>query len=160
MSRQKERAENAKSFKVWISKLKESSCGSLVQLLCITLNSPGQIQDEMGHLWVSPGWVSFHCSHSAALEAPGSCYFQTCPWIHCLLWYREVESEKSLWAPIHFKLVKPVKGKWVGASLSLTSPLWLGSLTENKYYWLTNIQSMQQTRAQAESTGHCMERTQ
>lgn len=67
--------------KVWISKVKESNCGSLVQLLCMTLKSSIQIQNETGHLWVGPDWGSFHCSHSAALEAPGNRRFQTYPWI-------------------------------------------------------------------------------
>lgn len=96
--------------------LKESNCGSLVQLLCMTFNRSPWIQNEMGHLWVSPGQISFHSSHSAAQETPGSCHFQTYPWILCLFWQWEVESEKSLWAPTHFKLIRPLKGGWVVVS--------------------------------------------
>lgn len=135
--------------------LQESNCGLTVQLLCMTFKQPSLNSQMKLDTRVSPRLAFFHCSHSTALKAPGSCPFQTHPWTHCLLW--QLESETSLWAPCSLKLVRPEEVKR-GGSVSFPS-LVASSLTENKSHWLKNTQSTRQALAGASFTGQMITKT-
>jgi hypothetical protein len=144
--RERLRAQNAKAFTVWKSKLKESNGGSVVQLLCVTFSGPTWIQNETGHLWVSPRQISFHYPHSAVRQAPHGCHCQKAgldSMSTSILGSRKWESPLGAHS---LETGQTTKGKvnWV---FSPFWTLWLSILTKKQSHWLTNIQSLRQTRS-------------
>lgn len=104
--RQEPEQRGCKVFQMsWISR--NRTMGRRFSFCAWPLNSLVWIPDETGHLWVSPGWLSFHCSHSTALKAPGSCPFQAHPWTHCLLWQLEIGKWDLSLGSYSLKLVRP-----------------------------------------------------